>query len=326
MLLTFTGSVGIAQPNFTSADMPNIGDQDSLMILQYHPITNNLDTETGNGYTWNFSSLPFNVQNFIDIDSFRVKQHFVSAGYPNATIEEYKNGITGQTVNLYSYSNDTLYIHRMGGTSTGWALGPMASIAFPIAFNNASIVISNIYTGSGLTVLVGQRNTTTLYDGFGTLNMPNGKTYTNVFRVKMVEKDTSYVTNTTTSATSYIWYKQGGQVPLLRLVYTGASNLYFVFGSKANGTSAGLTSLNDLPEISIYPNPSKGHFHFSIDNGELNKNLTIEVYTAQGNRIYQNDLAGISPELDLSHCAPGIYFAKIYAGQTMLNKKIVIQN
>lgn len=325
MLWILTTSIGFAQPNFTSADMPNIGDTDSLMILQYHPLTNNLDTETGNGYTWDFSSLPFNVQNFIDIDSYRVPQHPVSAGYPNATIEEYKIGVTADNVNLYSYSNDTLIIHRLGGSSTGWALGPIESIAFPIAFNNASIINSNIYTGSGFGILVGQRKTTALYDGFGTLNMPYVKTYNNVFRLKLVEKDTNYVTNTSVVATTYIWYKQGGHIPLLRLVYTGAANLYFVFGSKGNGILAGVNGLKNDLNLTIFPNPSNGLFQLAIDNLNVAKNSKIEIYTSQGNRIYQSEITNTKSDIDLSNHPCGIYSVKIYNGQYVLNKKIVIQ-
>lgn len=317
-------SVSFAQPSFTSIDMPTIGDHDTIMILQYHPL-NNLDVETGNAYNWDFSTLPFNVQNFIAVDSFRVKQHPVSASYPNATIEEYKTGVTGQTVNLYSYSNDTLYIHRLGDISNNWALGPIASIAFPITFNNSSVINANIYTGTGYTTLVGERKTTTLYDGFGTLNMPNGKSYSNVFRVKQTEKDTNYITYSVNTATSYIWYKQGGQVPLLRLVYTGASNLYFVFGSRAYGTISGINEINSTVDISIYPNPSNGQFQFTIDSLQVAKNYKLEIYNMQGERIYQSAITNTKFDFDLSNQTNGIYFVKISDGIKNYNQKIVVQ-
>jgi hypothetical protein len=306
IICSLTISVSYAQPNFTSGDMPNIGDQDTIMILQYHPLTNNLDKETGNGYTWNFSTLPFSVQNFIDVDSFRVKKHSVSAAYPNATIEEYKKGVTGQTVNLYSITDNTLYIHRLGSTASGWALGPMASITFPIAFNNQSVVNANIYTGTGFTILVGQRKTTTLYDGFGTLNMPNGKSYNNVFRIKQIEKDTNYVTYAVTTATSYIWYKQGGQVPLLRLVYTGASNLYFVFGSKAKSTITAVNELNREAYLSAYPNPSHESIKIQTNSFLFGSNYLIT------NQLGEIVMTGkINSELltvDVGKFKPGLYF------------------
>jgi hypothetical protein len=320
ILCSFTLSVSYAQPNFTTADMPNIGDNDTIMILQYHPLTNNLDTETGNSFNWNFSSLPFNVQNFIDIDSFRVKQHFVSKSFPNAAIEEYKTGVTGQTVNLYSFSNDTLYVHRLGDISNNWALSPLASIAFPITFNNSSVINSKIYTGTGFTLLVGERKTTTLYDGFGTLNMPNGKSYNNVFRIKQIERDTNYVTNTVTSTTSYIWYKQGGQVPLLRLVYTGVSNLYFVFGSKANGKTSGINELKIVSNINIYPNPSKDLIQIQVNSYLLGSNYLI---TDQlGKILMTGKITSETISVDINKLNSGLYFFKII-GKNQESYKIV---
>ncbi len=322
---SFTISIGYAQPNFTSSDMPNIGDYDTLMILQYHPITNNLDSETGNGYTWNFSSLPFNVQNLIDVDSFRTKQHFVSATYPNATIEEFKTGITGVTVNLYSYSNDTLIIHRLGSPSINYALGPIASIAFPILFNKSSVINAKIFTGSSFSVLVGERKTTTLYDGFGTLIMPNGKSHNNVFRIKQIERDTNYVTNAVTISTNYIWYKQGGQAPLLRLAYTGALNLYFVFGSKSNGSTSGINETNNISVTNIYPNPSNGQFYFSIDDLMFHKNCKVEVCNVLGQTIYHSAIISSIFDIDLSSHPRGVYFLKLYSDQTIFTKYLILQ-
>jgi hypothetical protein len=321
LLLFFilSGLVAMAQPNFTSADMPNIGDHDTLMVLQYQAITNNLDTETGNGYTWDFSSLPFSVLNLIDVDSFRVKQHYVSAAYTGATIEEFKNGVTSQTVNLYSYRNDTLFIHRMGGPSTGWALGPMASIAFPIAFNSSSVVKSNIYTGTGFTILVGERTTTTKYDGFGTLKMPNGKTYTDVFRIKETERDTNYVTMAVTVATNYIWYKQGGQVPLLRLAYSGVLNLYFVFGSRSNSTVSGIENRNSVPRFKIFPNPASDIIHI---NASSNYRVSDYIISDQlGRTVLRGKISPETMSIDISGLTTGMYFIN-FNGMTSETCKI----
>ncbi|MDP3684246.1 MAG: T9SS type A sorting domain-containing protein, partial [Ignavibacteria bacterium] len=322
-----------SQPKFTSADMPNVGDQDTLSYLVYYGITNNLDAETGNGYIWNFSSLPFSMYpNFIQIDSFRIKQHYVSAPFTNATIEEYVFSSGTADVNLFSYSNDTLYIHRLGGASSGWALGPIASIAFPITFNNSSVIRANIYTGA---ILVGERKTTTLYDGFGTLQMPNGKSYSNVFRIKKIERDTSYVVHTVNTATSYIWYKQGGQVPLLRLTYSGALNLYFVYGSKSKNTTTGINERqNDrtVPaEFSLsqnYPNPFNPSTTINWRMA-ASSYVTLKVYDVLGKEVttlVNNELeAGShSVNFDASNLSSGIYFYELRAGNFIQNKKMIL--
>lgn len=333
LICAFAFSTSYTQPKFTSADMPNVGDQDTLTYLVYYGITNNLDTETGNGYTWDFSSLPFSMYpNFIQIDSFRIKQHNVSAPFTNATIEEYVFSSGTEDVNLFSYSNDTLYIHRLGGASSGWTLAPIASILFPITFNNSSVINANIYTG---TILVGERKTTTLYDGFGTLQMPNGKSYSNVFRIKKIERDTSYITNTVTTATSYIWYKQGGQVPLLRLTYSGALNLYFVYGSKSNNTTTGINERQNDRNVPTkfslsqnFPNPFNPS---TVINWKLTVGgfVTLKVYDVLGKEIVtlvNNELeaGSYSVNFDASHLSSGVYFYTLKVGSFIQTNKMLL--
>lgn len=306
-----------AQPNFTSADMPNIGDNDTVMYLVYYPIENDLDTETGDGYSWDFSSLPFSMYpTFKQIITYREKTHDVSIPFVDATIEEYIYDGTAGDVNLYSYSNDTLYIHRLGPVVTGTPFIPaLAHIAFPLTMNNSSVLTYIYYSN---TTPLGERKTTVVYDGFGNLQMPDNKSYTNVFRVKIVERDTSFIYNNSLTYTSYIWYKQGGQIPLLRLLYTGGSNLYFVFGSKANGTASGIDDVNFQSNFNISPNPSKGKFEISTSGFEPD---VIEIFNMQGEKVIQSKTAS---EIDLTGAAKGMYIVKITAGTNKYSKKIIL--
>ncbi len=306
----------IAQPTFTSADMPNVGDNDTVLYLNYYAITNNLDTETGNGYLWDFSSLIFNP-NFFEVDSFRVKTHPVSVPHTNATIEEYREGSSGQFVDLLSYNNDTLFLYRTGTVTSGTSFNPpLASVKFPISFNQMSDLTSPIYVGA---TLAGERRTTFLYDGFGTLKMPDNKNYTNVFRVKKVETDTNYILNSSTTYTNYIWYKQGGQVPLLRMLYAGVSNLYFVYGSKANNTSTNVEDIESSIEIQLYPNPVE-----DVLNLQLNDELNVEeiiIYDVLGNMIksYQEDISQIKTQ-DL---VKGAYFIQVKTTKDIVIKPFI---
>lgn len=306
----------IAQPAFTSADMPNIGDNDTVLYLTYYAITNNLDTETGNGYAWDFSSLVFNPS-FFETDSFRVKTNPVSTPYTNATIEEYRQGSAGQFVDLYSYNNDTLFLHRTGTVTSGTGFNPpLASVKFPVSFNQMSDLTSPIYVGA---TLAGERRTTFLYDGYGTLKMPGNKNYTDVFRIKKVETDTNYILNSSTTYTNYIWYKQGGQVPLLRLLYTGASNLYFVYGSKANNTSTSINELENKNQIILYPNPADQVLNINIT--PTTKIQTLTIYDIVGNVIasYLNEKA----QINISDLARGSYFLQIKTTKHIITKPFI---
>jgi hypothetical protein len=298
--------------------MPDVGDHDTVMYLNYHALDNNFETETGSNYTWNFTALPFaTYPNFYRVDSFRVKTHTLSQSFPDATIEEYIYDGTAGDLNLFSYSNDTLMVHRLGGVVAGLSNFPaMASMAFPYSYNETSEINAYFHSGS---IVTGERRTTVTYDGFGTLQMPFGKTYSNVFRIKKVERDTSYVLNTTQSSTRYMWYKQGGQIPLLVLTYSGALNLYFVLGSKSNSTSLGLHTVNELStDIRILPNPSHGIFQVQTNEFQPDK---LEVFTVLGKKIFSGKS---EKQLDLVEYPAGVYFVSISKGAKTITKKTVL--
>lgn len=88
---------------------------------------------------------------------------------------------------------------------------------------------------------------------------------------------------------------------------------------------AGIAENPLLTNISIYPNPSSGKFQFSINGLPSAKNYNLEIHNMQGELIYQSKITNLKSEIDLSNQVKGIYFIKIYNGQTVLTKKIVMQ-
>lgn len=75
----------------------------------------------------------------------------------------------------------------------------------------------------------------------------------------------------------------------------------------------------------IFPNPSNGKFQFAVNGLKVGKTPTLEIYNMQGKIIYQSAITNPKSEIDLSNQTNGIYFVKIYDGQAILTKKIVIQ-
>lgn len=75
----------------------------------------------------------------------------------------------------------------------------------------------------------------------------------------------------------------------------------------------------------IYPNPSNGKFQLSIDASLLTKNYKMEICNLQGESIYQSEITSAKSDIDLSNRSNGIYFVKIFNGQALLTKKIVIR-
>lgn len=75
----------------------------------------------------------------------------------------------------------------------------------------------------------------------------------------------------------------------------------------------------------IYPNPSNGKFQITVDGLPFIKNGNIEIYNVQGKIVYQSVITNTKSDIDLSNQTIGIYFVKIYNGQTVLTKKIALQ-
>ena len=310
----------MAQPAFTSADLPNVGDHDSLMVNTAAALTMDLDTLTGNGYNWDFSTLTF-LPNFIQVDSFRVKTHPVSVPFTDATIEQYSAGVGGFILNLFSINNDTLFIHRTGSVQQGVALDPpAASIQFPIAFNQTSDLTAPFFTG---TTMTGERRTTVNYDGFGSLTLPGNRTFSNVFRVKKVETDTNFVINLTTTFTTYLWYKQGGQVPLLSISYIGdPAGIYTVFASLATNFTPGPTGINSpslVPEIKLYPNPVSETLNIQWE--DLAPVQSTAIYSILGTKILS--LSGNVKTITTADLPSGTYFIQLETEKGNITKTFI---
>lgn len=77
--------------------------------------------------------------------------------------------------------------------------------------------------------------------------------------------------------------------------------------------------------LRVLPNPSNGQFHLTILGSLLDKNCKMEIYNVQGEIIYQTIITNTTFDINLTDQPNGIYFLKIYEGQTILTKKIVIE-
>lgn len=88
------------------------------------------------------------------------------------------------------------------------------------------------------------------------------------------------------------------------------------------------TSLKDEAQIAAsfvaYPNPTTGEFYMANYDGVIS---SVEVYDAVGQRVYSlqdceqmNDL-----RIDLSQCATGVYYAKVYTSIGCFAKQIIVK-
>ncbi len=82
------------------------------------------------------------------------------------------------------------------------------------------------------------------------------------------------------------------------------------------------SSIQSSP-LNIHPNPSIGHFQFTLDN--IQARTEIVVYNSIGEVVYSASQLSHQNEIDISALPVGVYFVKVYNGAEILSQKIIKQ-
>ncbi|MDP2722146.1 MAG: T9SS type A sorting domain-containing protein [Bacteroidales bacterium] len=108
---------------------------------------------------------------------------------------------------------------------------------------------------------------------------------------------------------------------------------YYVCGPHASGGMKGIINVQSTSGISenqsvvsVYPNPSSGIFQFELSGIQFDRSNNLYIYNLQGAKIYEAAVSNEKFNVDLSNLSGGIYFVKIFDGEAILTKKIMIQN
>ena len=98
------------------------------------------------------------------------------------------------------------------------------------------------------------------------------------------------------------------------------------------GEAVGISDIDNMPMLSVYPNPSNGDKIFIVFRNLLETNdvIHIEVYDTSGKLIENNQQSISAPQGELSlqfrrKLAPGMYFLKARMSGGMLEEKIIVQ-
>jgi len=280
-----------AQPQFTSSDIPWVGDADTVNYLLYQSIAGDLDAETGNGFNWDYSALPFlTYSGFFNLVEHRLPVTPAAVNFPAAQNEEYSIG-SGETVIFWQLENDTLFALGEGSTGAPAGYTPrLPELVFPMAFGETD-THTHVYLANGQPV--SQRVMTMSYDGYGTVTTPYG-TQDGAMRIRRMERDSSFLLGTVTETITYTWYKPGGYIPVLTITTTGAPGLYFCFASRQNGLVNSTENQSEM-NFAPFPVPASDAIQWAGPTAESAK-LTdhtgriIREFRNAGNRIAVNDI------------------------------------
>ena len=73
-------------------------------------------------------------------------------------------------------------------------------------------------------------------------------------------------------------------------------------------------------EITLYPNPVKNTLQLSTQDKTIDQ---VNIYTITGSKVLQLEVDTVSPTMDVSNLATGVYYVQLYSGKNVAVKKFV---
>lgn len=244
------------------------------------------------------------------------------------------------TFMMSSAGGNDVFISKLDSTGTFvWA----KSIGGSTNDEGRSIAVDpsgNVYT-TGYVI-----NVVDFDPGPGVVNLPYTSSLTNDIFLSVLDTDGNYVSGARIGSTSldecnsvavdascnvYMTGRFRGTVDFdpgagtSFLTTIGGSN-DDVFVLKLSCITTEISTENNLANenISVFPNPSNGHFQLNIDNFNSQK-INLEIFNAIGERVYTSSITKQQNEIDLSNLPEGIYFVKMISTNQMYQQKIIIQ-
>lgn len=182
-----------------------------------------------------------------------------------------------------------------------------------------------------------------IYDGYGTLIMPNGATFTDVIRIRLVQtySDTSassaFPINNQYQSENVYYIGRGNKLPYLQynsLTTTVAPNApittHFLVAYPNSGAVGIKEELLSADEMRLSPNPNSGQTKLAI-NSRGGERLRVEIMDIQGKvikTVFEGAALPSSSEisLDNSDLVDGFYLVKVELGEKLGLLKMQVQN
>lgn len=268
-----------------STSTPVLGETFMNQVAQ----TGNLPSYAGGAnQTWNYSAL-------IDSSIAAGVQVLLPSATPYAALFTNSNLAiqTSNNANVVYFNSQASQLSIVGiyAADTGQITYTTPRIYLPYPFSYNSFYTDSVVGEVASYGVIFRGKDSLNADGYGTLNLPNGKTYTNVLRVQYIENVTT-VKDTTASigglpvsgtftanlrTVSYLYFTPGTHVPLLTVNATTTSAYITAFGitNPVNGYPVTLLSATYLTASALPVTFTS--FTASLQN----KNVLLNWKTAQ---------------------------------------------
>jgi hypothetical protein len=109
---------------------------------------------------------------------------------------------------------------------------------------------------------------------------------------------------------------------------TSASNNYQGWEAYYEVDNVGLNENEELPELSVYPNPASGMVQVSLSVDEKTS-MDLEIINLTGQSVFSKTYPAFSgtyhEEIDISQFPSGVYFIRIHTPEGIVNKKFIVR-
>ena len=72
--------------------------------------------------------------------------------------------------------------------------------------------------------------------------------------------------------------------------------------------------------ITLYPNPTKNILQLNTQDKTIDQ---VNIYTMTGSKVLQLEVDTVSPTVDVSGLASGVYYVQLYSGKKVALKKFI---
>jgi hypothetical protein len=179
-------------------------------------------------------------------------------------------------------------------------------------------------TGDAIAVRTGTiTNTVVVPGGIGTLTFNYKRVFTGNSTLKVFVNGTQYGGDITVSADTTTPFSQAINVTgnvTIEIRNSGNRTIVDDIAWNCYAGSGKMSKTTDA-DFKVYPNPSHGQFQLDVPTLEKRN---IEVYNFSGNLILTKQVLG-NEMIDLGNAPKGIYLLKVRTGETVSDRKIVIE-
>jgi Secretion system C-terminal sorting domain len=344
IVLACFGANAIAQITILQGDMPVAGDTFRYNTVQAIGAGINVNN-TGANFTWNFTNLTANGEDLLDYKrsaqtpyAFYFINTFGTLVLDNLGFGQFS---LNEIYNFYRTTATTFTAEGIGFKFNNIPLGGFYTdkdeiYSFPLQYTDKDS--SNFRVAVQIPTLGNYRQSgkrVNTVDGWGTVNLPNNKSY-NCIRVKSVLTQVDSISvsqpfplsfGIPTTRTEYKWLTKNEKVPVLEVSGNNiagnfvASSVRFLKKTGSTGPGIGVQEKQEN-KIAIYPNPAADKLLVSLPNyGETH----VKMFTIEGKEVTvsferEND------ELKINTCQlpSGFYMLFAKSGNQMLWEKVEI--